>query len=163
VSGEGKIILLNGASSSGKSSIAQAVQEIADRPLLHWSIDHMRAAGVLPLDRFRSGDFRWPEHREAFFAGFHASLEAFARHGNDLLVEHIVETSEWMRRLVDLLDGFDVSSLACTSRSTNWSGGRLRAAIVRAAMRAGTSRRSTGTAPTISWSMACGPPSRTRR
>lgn len=45
----GKIILLNGASSSGKSTLARGLQGRLDRPFWHVSIDHFRAAGVLPM------------------------------------------------------------------------------------------------------------------
>jgi len=104
----GRIILLNGASSSGKSSIARAVQARIGEPFWHYSIDHLRDAGVLPLDRIRTGEFPWPPMREPFFEGFHQSLAAFAQAGNNLIVEHIVETSGWMRRLMTLLAPFDV-------------------------------------------------------
>lgn len=104
----GKVILLNGASSSGKSSIAGALQAHIEEPFWHFSIDHLREAGVLPLERIRRGDFKWPLMREEFFEGFHRSLPAFASAGNNLIVEHIVETPTWMNRLVMLLSGFDV-------------------------------------------------------
>lgn len=54
------------------------------------------------------GDFGWEDMRPSFFAGFHASLPALAAAGNHLIVEHIVETQEWMDRLVALLSGLDV-------------------------------------------------------
>jgi chloramphenicol 3-O phosphotransferase len=108
----GKLILLNGASSSGKSSIALALQAHIEEPFWHFSIDHLRDAGVLPLDRIRRGDFKWPSMREQFFEGFHRSLPAFACAGNNLIVEHIIETPIWMNRLVMLLSGFDVFFVA---------------------------------------------------
>lgn len=108
VSSAGKIIFLNGASSSGKSSIARAVQAKVSEPFWHISIDHLRDAGVLPLGRIRSGEFNWAEMRGAFFAGFERSLLAYSQSGNNLIVEHIVETPEWMARLVRLLSGCDV-------------------------------------------------------
>lgn len=46
--------------------------------------------------------------REAFFEGFHRSLPSFAQPGNNLIVEHIIETAAWMKRLVVLLEGIDV-------------------------------------------------------
>lgn len=104
----GKVILLNGASSSGKSSIARAVQARIDQPFWHISIDHLRDAGVLPLDRIRSGEFNWADMREAFFDGFERSLAAYLQSGNNLIVEYIVETRERMRGLVKLLGGCDV-------------------------------------------------------
>jgi chloramphenicol 3-O phosphotransferase len=104
----GKLILLNGASSSGKSSIARAVQARIEQPFWHISIDHLRDAGVLPLDRIRSGEFDWAKMREGFFRGFEQSLAAYAGHGANLIVEYIVETPGWMRRLLQVLQGLDV-------------------------------------------------------
>lgn len=104
----GRVILLNGASSSGKSTLARAVQARIDEPFWHVSIDHLRDAGVLPLDRIRNGEFPWAGLREAFFEGFHRSLPAYAEAGNSLIVEHIVETRAWLRRLLVLLAGIDV-------------------------------------------------------
>lgn len=106
--GSGRIILLNGASSVGKSTLARAVQARIDAPFWHISIDHLRDAGVLPLARIRSGEFPWKTMRAAFFDGFEGSLAAYAAAGNNLIVEHIVETAEWMARLVALLAPFDV-------------------------------------------------------
>lgn len=104
----GKIILLDGASSAGKSTLAMAMQRRLPMPFWHYSIDHLRVAGVLPWARIDSGEFAWSRLRGAFFDGFHRSVAAFAEAGNNLLVEHIVETEEWMLRLVRLLAGFDV-------------------------------------------------------
>ena len=104
----GKIILLNGASSAGKSSLAHALQQRLDEPFWHWSIDHLLAAGVLPRERLARGDFAWAALRPAFFDGFHRSLAALATGGNNLIVEHIVETQAWMGHLVDQLAPFDV-------------------------------------------------------
>jgi len=104
----GRIILLNGASSAGKSTLARALQAQLEAPFWHWSIDHWLAAGVLPRERIAAGEFDWAAMRPAFFDGFHRSLPALAAAGNDLIVEHIVETADWMRRLVDLLAPFDV-------------------------------------------------------
>ena len=104
----GRIILLNGASSAGKSTLARALQAQLETPFWHWSIDHWLAAGVLPRERLAAGEFDWQAMRPAFFDGFHRSLPALAGAGNDLIVEHIVETAEWMHRLVELLAPFDV-------------------------------------------------------
>jgi chloramphenicol 3-O phosphotransferase len=104
----GDIILIDGASSSGKTTISRALQDALDRPFWHFSIDHLRDAGVLPAERLRSGDFDWGTLRPSFFEGFHRCLPALADAGNNLIVEHIVETDEWMSRLVRLLSPFDV-------------------------------------------------------
>lgn len=104
----GKIILINGASSSGKSTLSRALQARLDEPFWHISIDHLRDAGILPLQRIRNGDFAWADMRPTFFDGFHHCLPALAEAGNNLIVEHIVETEDWMQRLVALLSPFDV-------------------------------------------------------
>jgi chloramphenicol 3-O phosphotransferase len=104
----GKIILVNGASSSGKSTLCVALQAVLDEPFWHYSIDHLRDSGVLPAARITRGDFSWPVMREAFFDGFHRCLPVLAQAGNNLIVEHIVETEAWMSRLLVLLAPIDV-------------------------------------------------------
>lgn len=104
----GKIILLNGASSSGKSTFARALQTALPHPFLHFSIDHLNESKVLPLDRIRAGEFSWNEMRESYFEGFHRCIPALAFAGNNLIIEHIVETQVWMERLLAYLEPFDV-------------------------------------------------------
>jgi chloramphenicol 3-O phosphotransferase len=104
----GKIILIHGPSSSGKSSIAGELQARIEAPFWHLSIDHLRDAGILPMARIRSREFPWSGLRGPFFDGFHQALAAYAGSGNNLIIEHIVETQVWMQDLVRLLSGFDV-------------------------------------------------------
>lgn len=103
----GKIIFVNGASSSGKSTLCSALQATLDEPFWHFSIDHLRDAKVLPMQRIKNGDFSWSSMRPAFFDGFHRCLPALASAGNNLIVEHIIETEEWQTRLTGLLAPFD--------------------------------------------------------
>ena len=58
----GTIILLNGASSSGKSTLAQALQTQLHAPFWHYSIDHLLSANILPRTRIDSGGFPWFPH-----------------------------------------------------------------------------------------------------
>ena len=102
------VIFLHGASSSGKSTIARVLQSRIEKPFWHISIDHLRDAGVLPTERFKNGDFRWADSRTAFFDGFHRSLKAYADAGNNLILEHILDTEGWLETLADLLAGHDV-------------------------------------------------------
>ncbi len=102
------IIFIHGASSSGKSTLAKAIQTRIEYPFWHISIDVLRDAGVLPIERFRSGEFSWHDAREAFFDGFHASLAAYADAGNHLIIEHILESDEWLKLLRRLLGHHDV-------------------------------------------------------
>lgn len=106
------VIFLHGASSSGKSTIAKALQARIEMPFWHISIDHLRDSGVLPMSRFRSGEFAWATAREAFFDGFHASLAAYANAGNNLILEHILDTEGWLAELCGLLALHDVLFVA---------------------------------------------------
>jgi chloramphenicol 3-O phosphotransferase len=107
-----QIIFLHGASSSGKSTIARALQNSIEKPFWHISIDHLRDAGVLPSERFRNGEFVWRDARKAFFDGFHASLRAYADAGNNLILEHILDTAGWFEGLRHLLEAHDVLFVA---------------------------------------------------
>ncbi|CAH0338756.1 chloramphenicol phosphotransferase CPT family protein [Rhizobium sp. CECT 9324] len=103
-----QIIFLHGASSSGKSTIAKTLQKRIEKPFWHISIDHLRDGGVLPTERFKNGDFRWTDARAAFFDGFHGSLKAYADAGNDLILEHILDTEGWLETIGNLLAMHDV-------------------------------------------------------
>jgi len=76
-----RIIFLHGASSSGKTSLARALLDRLDSPFWHASIDHLRDSGMIPVARFRSGDFDWRAARAAVFDGFHRSVAAYADAG----------------------------------------------------------------------------------
>jgi chloramphenicol 3-O phosphotransferase len=139
----GKIILIHGPSSSGKSAIAGELQARIEAPFWHISIDHMRDAGILPMARIRSREFPWTGLRGPFFDGFHHALAAYAGSGNNLIVEHIVETQEWMGDLVRLLTGFDVFSVRIHCDVEEME----RREIARGDRRAGDARRDFETLP----------------
>jgi chloramphenicol 3-O phosphotransferase len=103
----GRIILLHGASSSGKSTLSRALQQVLDEPFLHVASD-MLAVG-LPTRRDPDGPFLWWGNvRPRFFDGFHRCLPVLAASGNDLIVEHIIELADWRATLTELLQPFDV-------------------------------------------------------
>lgn len=107
--GTGRIIFLNGASSSGKSTLAKGLQAVMDEPFLHVSSDQFVATGMLPQRRDDGGPFDWWQQvRPRFFAAFHRCLPAFAIAGNDLIVEHVVEFRSWRADLAVLLADMDV-------------------------------------------------------
>ncbi|WP_395088551.1 chloramphenicol phosphotransferase CPT family protein [Armatimonas sp.] len=104
----GKIILVNGASSSGKSTLCRALQ--AALPELFWylSIDHFRELGIVPWERVRSGEFDRQALRPALFEGFYRMLPALAEAGNNLLIEHILAPNDYPERLFEVLAPFEV-------------------------------------------------------
>ena len=106
------IILLNGTSSSGKTTIAKALQQIMDSPYLHVPIDSFE--DMMP-DRERLGGveaFPWQSVFNRMLSGFHHSVAALAAAGNNLIVDHLLiqgrEPANWLTECVDLLAPFTV-------------------------------------------------------
>jgi chloramphenicol 3-O phosphotransferase len=104
----GRVVLLHGTSSSGKSTVARAVQRLSDDPWVHLGIDTF----------WNAIDERWMEHgpraAEGFLwiedativpgpvgqrlaAGMRAALAAFARAGNDVIVDDVFIDPEWLQ------------------------------------------------------------------
>ncbi len=96
-----RILFLHGASSSGKSTLARAVRSASAEPFLHLSIDHLRDSGAWDPAAYPD----WRSARPQFFSGFHRALAGFADAGNDLIVEHILDTPGWHAELQSLLSG----------------------------------------------------------
>ena len=104
----GKIIIINGPSSSGKTTLALAVQKQLDVPFLRFSFDLFLDNKVLPLDQMRNGTFSWDEMRPAVFRGLHQCLPVLSRAGNNLIFDHIIETKAWLDELIALIAELDV-------------------------------------------------------
>jgi chloramphenicol 3-O phosphotransferase len=104
----GKIIILNGPSSSGKTTLALALQKQFDIPFLRFSFDLFLDNHALPMDQIRMGRFSWESMRPSVFRGIHQCLPALAGAGNNLIFDHIIETRAWLDHLVHLLADFDV-------------------------------------------------------
>jgi len=113
----GAVIILNGASSSGKSTLAHRMHRLLDLPFLLLSGDQLIEAGVLPPRRDPTGPFAWvSQMRPRFFDGLHRCIPALAAAGNNVLVEHVVEHRSWRRQLDRLLDGYDVPGRTASHR-----------------------------------------------
>jgi len=103
---EGRIIFLNGASSSGKSSIAKALQAFIEEPCIHFCIDDYLGAFQSSLcareDAVRR---RWPD----ILRGFHAAGAAMARAGNWVIIDDVLEAEPpWVESLLELFENLDV-------------------------------------------------------
>jgi chloramphenicol 3-O phosphotransferase len=103
-----KIIFLNGASSAGKTTLAEVLQAELSEPFWHVSSDQFVAAGLLPARREAAGPFSWVQMRPRFFDAFHRCLAAIAAAGNNLIIDHVIEFEEWFALIVDLLAPYDV-------------------------------------------------------
>jgi chloramphenicol 3-O phosphotransferase len=85
------VVVLNGTSSSGKTTIARALQELAPRVFLNFSIDSMLA--TLPPSanaRIVAGadisDLKYPELVRAYYACVRQLLEL----GHDLIIDNAI-------------------------------------------------------------------------
>jgi len=94
------IILLNGISSAGKTSISQVLQRTLNEPYLQVSIDALE--DMLP-NRFQNGGhFAWEELFPKLLAGFHRSIAALADAGVNVIVDHVMVYREgWASTLAD--------------------------------------------------------------
>ncbi|GGL92033.1 hypothetical protein GCM10010840_32750 [Deinococcus aerolatus] len=108
----GQIILINGASSAGKTTLCRALRDaLPDTtagPFLHFSLDFfMFDADVLP--RTPGGRVRdWGRIRPQVFDGYYRCLPALLSAGNNLVVDLIIETGAQRDRLRELLAPHDV-------------------------------------------------------
>jgi chloramphenicol 3-O phosphotransferase len=94
------IILLNGISSAGKTSIAQVLQRTLHEPYLRVSIDAFE--DMLPVPSQVGGQFTWEELFPRLLAGFHRSIAALADVGSNLIVDHVMVYREgWASTLAD--------------------------------------------------------------
>jgi len=104
----GKIIILNGTSSSGKTSIVSALQDILEEPFLDAGIDKFiwmlpRRYLYLPL---------WDEvlglateagpvgHR--LMSGMHHTIAALSRTGNNVVADHVLVERAWVEECARL-------------------------------------------------------------
>ena len=103
-----QIILINGPSSAGKSTLANALHKAIDEPFLHFSFDVFIECNVIPMEKIRQEQIDWPTMRPQVFNGYHRCLQALASAGNNLIVDHINEQQSWLDDLVYLLADDDV-------------------------------------------------------
>jgi len=106
------IILLNGTSSAGKTTLAKLLQQTMDAPYLHVPIDSFE--DMMPgRDRFGEPSSRlWQSMFNRMLSGFHHSVAALAAAGSNLIVDHLliqgVEPHNWLEECLDLLAPYTV-------------------------------------------------------
>ena len=101
-------ILLNGASSSGKTSIARAIRKMAAVPFLHASVDTFTE--LFDWDVI-AGDALWQECDRAGVAIFHRSLPALLSTRFPVVIDHVLEEREWYEEYQEALRGHRVLSV----------------------------------------------------
>jgi len=104
----GKVIIIHGPSSSGKTTLALALQKQLDIPFIRFSFDLFLDHKALPSEQIKSGKFSWERMRSSVFRGLHQCLPALATAGNNVIFDHIIETKAWLYELVSLISELDV-------------------------------------------------------
>lgn len=105
----GTIILLNGTSSSGKTSIVRALQDILDKPYLEAGID--KFIWMMPsryLDRPLWDEVLGLAGRagpagHTLVSGMHHAIAALSRAGNNVIADHVLVEPRWVQECACLL------------------------------------------------------------
>lgn len=128
------IIMLNGVSSSGKSSVARALQDAWSTPLLHVGVDTFiemmparfcgegqeASAGLqfvpVQTDEGPIVEIRPGPYAKRLFAGMIKAIGALARAGSDIIVDEVLFGDDMLRDYVRELQGQTVYFVAihCT-------------------------------------------------
>lgn len=98
----GRIVLLNGTSSSGKSSIAEELLRLWPTPAFRLAVDDLNAMRAKPQTLALDGP-SLAETLRRTRAGFHRVVAGMAGAGNDVIMDHVL-SEPW--RLADCLDLF---------------------------------------------------------
>ena len=111
------VILLNGTSSAGKSTLARAIQDAMDVPYLHTGLDHFlqryprRFMGQLDGwdDALRDGRLvalpRVGPLGLRLFDGMYAAVAALARAGTHVVVDDVIHDARVLARAAERLRG----------------------------------------------------------
>lgn len=105
----GKIIILNGASSSGKTSILVALQNLMDEPYLNAGID--KFIWMLPkryLDRPLWDDIlglatEAGQTGHKLFSAMHKTIALLSRQGMNVIADHVLVEPAWVEECARLL------------------------------------------------------------
>ena len=88
----GHVIVLNGTSSAGKSSIAKALQARLSAPHLHLQLDAFRA--MEPPGHWDNAA-HWPLRLAALCRAMHAACIGFVDHGLNVILDHALSADAW--------------------------------------------------------------------
>ena len=112
---KGKIIFLNGASSSGKTVIAEALQDKLSEPYLTLSVDGFMDLFLQGYISGAKGAELTPEDVQTLTAlipkivsSFHQCIAVFADNGIHVIVDHVLQDPDWLKACVEALQGFPV-------------------------------------------------------
>lgn len=127
--GAGRIIFLNGSSSAGKTTLAIMLQQLLDVPYQHIALDQFRdgmpgkfrglnsppgtpgelGLNVVPVEKDgeRVTEIRFGAHGEQILRGMRRAIAAFAREGNNVIIDDILFKKEYLLNYAAVLDGLE--------------------------------------------------------
>jgi chloramphenicol 3-O phosphotransferase len=126
----GRIILLNGSSSAGKTTLAITLQQLLPDPWHHIALDQFRdglagryrglnsppgapgarGLNVVPVARGneRVTEVRFGDLGKQVLRGMRRAIAAFAAEGNNVIIDDLLFEPDFLLDYVAALDGFDV-------------------------------------------------------
>jgi chloramphenicol 3-O phosphotransferase len=108
--GRGRVILLNGASSSGKGSIGRALQQVLADPWFLFPVDALGAMRSTAHARVLD-ESEIDEMLRRTRMGYHRAVAALASVGNDVIMDYPLSEPWRLDDLLDVLDGYDVTAV----------------------------------------------------
>jgi chloramphenicol 3-O phosphotransferase len=104
----GRVLLLNGASSSGKSSIGRALLPLLPDPWFFVPVDAIGAMRSAVHTRVLD-DTEITEMLRRTRLGYHRAVAALASAGNDVIMDYPLSEDWRLTDLLETLDGYDVT------------------------------------------------------
>ena len=124
---KGSIILLNGTSSAGKTTVARAIQDVSPTPLQHICLDQFRdgmagryrgmnshgdepgtrGLNVVPVDGMTQ--LRFGDVGRLTLRGMRRAAAAFAATGIDIVIDDLLLEPDFLRDYLEVFAGFDVT------------------------------------------------------
>jgi chloramphenicol 3-O phosphotransferase len=127
--GAGRIIFLNGSSSAGKTTIAGMLQQLLEEPWQHMALDQFRdglpgrfrglnspdgtpgaqGLNVVPtqLEGQRVTQIRFGDHGEQVLRGMRRAIAAFAREGNNVIIDDLLFKPDYLHDYALALEDLD--------------------------------------------------------
>jgi len=107
---KGLVIFLNGTSSSGKTTIAKALQDKLEEPFMYVSVDdffHMYPEKY--LNPTNQDEVIILSHLiPTVVSGLHKCVASLAQSGNNVLVDHVLQENGWLKECVENWKDLDV-------------------------------------------------------
>lgn len=104
---KGRILLLNGASSSGKTSLAKALQYLLESPYLYLGLDTF-------IDMFPDGygdvedKFLQEINRKHILSAMNTCIVSLADSGYNLIIDHVLDERDSEKEILSQLSSFHV-------------------------------------------------------